>query len=296
MGRPLGRILLLFALFFAVPAGAQDSLALHYAPAGEFAVAYRDLGSGDRPLVLVHGWACDHTFWRYQIPFLARQGRVIALDLPGHGWSTKPKVSYTPEVFVEALRAVMDDAGVSQGVLVGHSMGGALCRTFAQRYPHRVAGLVLADPALVRAPADPQKREEFAQMMKGLVTSLTTGPEARDNVRSFIEGMFVPETPEAVRRLVLDKMLGTAPYVRDSAMVNFLHLPTREEGLPTYVPTLALFGAETVRAEGEGLEEDLRRLFPHLTYEVWPGVSHFYMLEAPDRLNDRLAAFAASLP
>lgn len=288
---------LLCALLLAVPAaGAQNPLVPHYAPAGDFAVAYRDLGSGDRPLVLVHGWTCDHTFWRYQIPFFARQGRVIALDLPGHGWSTKPKVAYTQDAFVESLRAVLDAAGVSRAVLAGHSMGGAICRSFALRYPHRVAGIVLVDPALIRVPEDFQKRREMAHMLETVAASLAPGPDYQERVRSFIEGMFVPETPETVRRLVLEKMMGTAPYVRDSSMEYFLRLPLWEGQRPVYAPTLAIFGAESARSEGPDFESDLRRLFPHLTYEIWPGVSHFYMLEVPDRLNDRMAAFLKDLP
>ena len=286
---------LLFALCLAHPAGAQNPLALHYAPSGEFAVAYRDMGSGDRPLVLVHGWACDHTFWRYQMPFFAARGRVIALDLPGHGWSTKPKVPYTQEIFVESLRAVLDTAEVSQAVLAGHSMGGGICRAFALRYPHRVAGIVLVDPAIIRVPEDLQKRKEMSHLLETVAASLAPGPDSRERVQAFIEGMFVPETPAPVRRLVLEKMLGTAPYVRDSAMEYFLRLPLWEGSRPVYAPTLGIFGAESARAEGPEFESDLHRLFPHLTYEVWPGVSHFYMLEVPDRLNERLETFLATL-
>ena len=60
--------------------------------------------------------------------------------------------------------------------------------------------------------------------------------------------------------------------------------------------SLLRYCAESARAEGPEFESDLHRLFPHLTYEVWPGVSHFYMLEVPDRLNERLETFLATLP
>jgi hypothetical protein len=58
-------------------------------------VHYRSYGSGREAIVFIHGWTCNLTFWNGQIPELSKRTRVLAVDLPGHGESDKPQVSYT---------------------------------------------------------------------------------------------------------------------------------------------------------------------------------------------------------
>jgi len=99
------------------------------------------------PLVFVHGLSSTMGFWEYQLPHFAEERRVLALDLPGYGMSGKPDAPYTPPWFSEVLLAWMDQLGLDQVIVVGHSMGGQVALTFALAHPDRVAGLVLAAPA-----------------------------------------------------------------------------------------------------------------------------------------------------
>ena len=69
-------------------------------------------GEGEKTLLFIHGWSCDTTFWKSQINYFKKNYRVIAIDLPGHGKSSKPKINYTFDLFSEAVKKVIDDAGV----------------------------------------------------------------------------------------------------------------------------------------------------------------------------------------
>src|SRR5215211_4729672 len=91
-----------------------DGAKIHYQSYG---------GNGKDAFVLVHGWSSNLEAWGHQIPDLARRSRVIALDLPGHGKSDKPQLTYTMDHFAAAIDAVMRDAKVERAVLLGHSMG-----------------------------------------------------------------------------------------------------------------------------------------------------------------------------
>src|SRR5690349_11963143 len=84
-------------------------------------IHYQSWGQGSDAFVLVHGWSSNLTAWSYQIPELAKRGRVIALDLPGHGQSDKPQLAYKMDHFAAAIDAVMKDAKVEHAVLLGHS-------------------------------------------------------------------------------------------------------------------------------------------------------------------------------
>jgi pimeloyl-ACP methyl ester carboxylesterase len=92
-------------------------------------VHYESYGKGSDAVISIHGWTCDHTFWRGQAPIYETH-RALLVDLPGRGQSEKPDVAYTHERFARATNAVMRDAGVDHAVLVGHSMGGPVALTF----------------------------------------------------------------------------------------------------------------------------------------------------------------------
>ena len=79
---------------------------------------YEEAGSGDPPLVFVHGWCCDHTYFQPQFDHFKSSHRVIAVDLRGHGQSDKPQISYTMDLFADAIDAVMRDAKVEHAQAV----------------------------------------------------------------------------------------------------------------------------------------------------------------------------------
>ena len=64
---------------------------------------YAEAGSGEPPVLLVHGWTCDHTAMVPLFTYFRRSHRVITVDLRGHGESDKPEQDYTMAVFADDL-------------------------------------------------------------------------------------------------------------------------------------------------------------------------------------------------
>ncbi|BBX00041.1 hypothetical protein BST36_23580 [Mycolicibacterium moriokaense] len=107
-------------------------------------VHYVDIGTGP-PVVLIHGQGAAWQWWLRVIPVLAKDTRIIAIDLAGFGES-EPVAS--GDVFAEQVATVvglLDHLRIAAATLVGHSMGGLVAQRAACDHPDRVAGLLLID-------------------------------------------------------------------------------------------------------------------------------------------------------
>ena len=127
---------------------------------GDIDVHYVEAGSGT-PLVLVHGLGGSWADWDYQIAPFGEHYRVLAPDLRGFG--DTPIGTKGPGVmqFVEDLRRFLDAIGVESCLLVGHSMGGAVCLQFALQYPQRVQRLVITNSVPGFRPRTPRQHFEI---------------------------------------------------------------------------------------------------------------------------------------
>ncbi|MFA6448726.1 MAG: alpha/beta hydrolase [bacterium] len=112
---------------------------------------YYEAGKGE-PVVMVHGFlGCGYT-WRKNIPALTAAGyHVFAPDLPGFGFSGKPRdIEYNYKTFADALNRFLDAKGVKRATLIGNSMGGGVSIRFALDYPDRINKLILVDASGIK--------------------------------------------------------------------------------------------------------------------------------------------------
>ena len=125
----------------ADPTGGEHTVAT----ADGATIAYDVRGSGSPALVFVHCWACNRAFWREQLDVFAADHTVLALDLPGHGASGRDRASWTLDAYADDVVRVVDDAGLDEVVLIGHSMGGPVSLLAAARLGERARGVVCVD-------------------------------------------------------------------------------------------------------------------------------------------------------
>ena len=250
-------------------------------------VHYESYGKGQEAVVFIHGWTCDLTFWHGQAPFYEKH-RTLLVDLPGHGQSAKPEVTYTQERFARAIDAVMREAGVTRATLVGHSMGGPVAITFLRLFPARTKSLVLVDAYVPEAPKDDAERDRQKAQIEPFLRSLGE-PNYKPTVQKMIEGMFSSKTMPAQRDEIRGKMMATPQHVLTSAMQGMFALEAPKPGETYSLPVMAIMSAGNARP---GFEERLRKIFPNLSkYEAWEGSGHFLMMESPDRFNRALEDF-----
>jgi pyruvate dehydrogenase E2 component (dihydrolipoamide acetyltransferase) len=142
-----------FVAGFAVPepaaeAADADTVRPPEVEAAGLRLRYLELGEGGSvPVLLLHGFGADLNTWMFTQPALADGRRVIALDLAGHGGSTKEVGTGNAERLTEAVESAAGALGVERMHLVGHSMGGAVAASLALRRPELAATLTLISSA-----------------------------------------------------------------------------------------------------------------------------------------------------
>ena len=243
-------------------------------------IHYEDHGKGREAIILIHGWTGDLSFWRGQIPDLSKRARVIAVDLPGHGQSDKPQITYSMELFARAVDAVMQDAGVDRAVLVGHSMGTPVARQFYRKSPQKTLGLVIVDGPL---------RPFFDKKMMDAFIAPLRGPNYKVEAAGFIDGMMGPEVTPALREQIKTSMLSTPQHVAISAMGEGMADESIWKQDTVNVPVLAVLAKSAFWPADN--EQFFRTIVPNLDYQMWNGVSHFLMMEKPKEFNDAVIAF-----
>lgn len=104
---------------------------------------YAKRGDGGETVILIHGFGGDLDNWLFNIDALGEAATVYALDLPGHGLSTKKLDNPGLAAMTLALSGFMDKLGIAGAHLVGHSMGGAIAMNLAADFPAKVKSLTL---------------------------------------------------------------------------------------------------------------------------------------------------------
>jgi pimeloyl-ACP methyl ester carboxylesterase len=242
-------------------------------------VHYKDAGKGRDAVVFVHGWSCDLSFWRFQVPDFEGRAHLILVDLPGHGKSDKPQVAYSPDLFARALDAVLRDAGVEGAVLVGHSNGTPVIRQFYRLFPGRTRALVIVDGGLRPFWKDRAQFDSFVARFRG--------SDYRAQAGQLIDGMTATTRAE-LREGIKAIMLSTPQHVMISSFAEIGDARLWEAD-PIKVPVLMVLAKQPFWSEE--YEAFVRGLIPDLDYHVMDGVSHFLMMDKPDAFNALLAGF-----
>ncbi|MEO1702699.1 MAG: alpha/beta hydrolase [Pseudomonadota bacterium] len=156
-----GFVLLIFACLVVLAAFTRFQVWLierQHPPIGSFLTAnntklhYLDIEpeapTSIPPIVFLHG-ASGNLNDQHMIfePLLRRRARLIFIDRPGHGYSSRgPKSNAYPDGQAATIAALLDELGIEKAIIVGHSFGGAITATFALNHPDKTAGTIFLSP------------------------------------------------------------------------------------------------------------------------------------------------------
>lgn len=243
---------------------------------------YESHGGGDA-VVFAHGRGGNRLSWWQQIPAFAHRYRCIVFDQRGFGQSPDAPDGPGKAAFVDDLRALLDHLGIRAAHLVGQSMGGLTTLGFALAYPERTGALVLA--GTTGGIADPAVQAAFK--MRG---TLPTDVTARALSASFRRN-------EAAKTVLFTAIGAVSPPERDpnASLFGGEEGRTASDLARFTVPTLFIVGSEDLITPPHVVEA-AAKCIPGSEVQVVDGSGHSTYYEQPERFNDLVLKFFASIP
>ncbi len=241
-------------------------------------IAYEVRGTGDVALVFIHGWACDRAYWRGQLKAFAGDYRVVALDLGGHGQSSKDRETWSIAGLGGDVEAVADKLGLERMILVGHSMGGPVALEAARRMSGRVIGVVGVDTLHDVTMKPPQ--EMMDQIQKQYETDFG------GTMTTFIRSMFSKDAEPTLVHWVAKRASAVDPGPALAFFRDFPNLDLEEMLAAAGVPVRCINAAPT--ASNPETQVETNRRFGDFDATLMEGVGHFLQLEKRDEFNGLL--------
>jgi pimeloyl-ACP methyl ester carboxylesterase len=253
----------------------------------------RDSGPRDAPaLLLLHGFGASLHTWQPWAEALSQHDRVIRVDLPGSGLSPPdPSGVYTDARSEQILLTLLDQLGLAQVTLIGHSIGGRIAWRVAARHPERVARLVLIAPDGFASPGfEYGKAPEVPASFK-LMTHVLPKPLLR---MSLAPAYADPEAlSDGLTQRYFD--LIRAPGARAALLARMQQTvlsDPRPQLRQITAPTLLLWGEQDAMIPFANSADYLAAL-PHARLVALPGVGHLPQEEQMARGLAALQSFLA---
>ncbi|MEA2896303.1 MAG: hypothetical protein QOJ84_1918 [Bradyrhizobium sp.] len=255
------------------------------------------------PIVMIHGASSNLQSMRPLGDLLAKNRRVILIDRPGHGWSTRGDLeNSTPAMQAKMIVEALDKLGLSGAIVVVHSLAGALGALLALDYPQRVAGLVMLAPVaypwpggvgwynkVVTTPAIGPLLAYTITLPLGLVLS---EPGAR--------GVFLPQTMPAgfVKDSATPLLLRPRELLANAWDLVTLKAAVAEQA-PRYgnikAPVVVITGDTDTTVSPSIHSRRLAATVPNAKLIVLPGVGHMVQYAAPELVVREIEAMIADL-
>jgi len=268
---------------------------------GNVDLAYIEQGQGPQTILLIHGLGSYARAWTKNIEVLAKTHRVIAVDLPGYGHSSKAYYEYSMSFNADVLRHLIQELGLGSVIVAGHSMGGQIAMTMALESPEMVAKLILISPAGF---------ERFNEGESAWMKNVMTLELVRDTpVRAIAKNVSINfyEFPQDAAWMITDRIqLRGASDFEDYCYAVSKNVEGMLRGIvwdkldQISQPTLVLFGANDAlipnRFLHPGWTKDIAEIaeqIPNSTVKVIPKCGHFVQLDAPETANQMILEFIA---
>ena len=272
---------LLFVLipFLILSGCACNELSLRHDVALSFdseRIAYDVVGKGKTALIFIHGWSCDGRYWQNQIPVFAKEYKVVAIDLAGHGHSSLDRSEFSMLSFANDVKAIIDKENIDRAILIGHSMGGGVIAEAAKLMPDKVIGIVGIDTLQNVAERIPQR--QIDEMVKPFEADFKSA------TKRFVSPMFPKGTDQQLMNWVKEDMSSAPKEIALNAFRNYLGQYVNGEAATVFkditIPVLSI----NAKLWPTAPLENKKHIKNYYLFYI-EDTGHFPMLEKPEEFN-----------
>lgn len=266
-------------------------------------IAYVDEGEGPA-IILIHGLGSYIPAWKKNISSLSKQYRVIALDLPGYGKSSKEAEEYSIPFFAKTVADLQQKLGIKNAVWAGHSMGGQIALRGALEYPQKINRLILLAPAGFE-----RFTEQEGAMMKNFVTPQSIQATPDSLIRQTFKATFY-DFPEEAQFMIEDRVTirnaeNFEGYARAYAgsVQAMLDDPVFDKLSTIQLQTLIVFGKQDMLIPNRQFHTDLtpkkvaksgHDQLPNSELKMIDKAGHFVHFEQSGKVNKAILQFLNS--
>jgi pimeloyl-ACP methyl ester carboxylesterase len=247
-------------------------------------IEYHVYGHGEPAVVLIHGWACNSSYWRAQLADLESRYTTVTLDLAGHGASGRNRSDWSMARYGEDVAAVVHHLPNRQIVLVGHLMGGPVALEAAPLVGDRLIGIIGVDTFTSLGLPPPPRREVDMQI----------APFRSDfigEMHRFVPLLFTKTADPTFVRKVADDMAREPPRIAIATLLGLNSMDFATLLPRIHVPIIAI-DSDSGRPVNEAR---VRKLVPRFRLIMVRSSGQFLMLENPRAFNPILLHEIATL-
>jgi pimeloyl-ACP methyl ester carboxylesterase len=260
-----------------------------------------ELGEGGQAIVFVHGLSGSWPNWLEQLPVLARDHRVLAVDLPGFGHSPMPEGEVSISGYARLLEGLLRKREIDAAVVVGNSMGGFIGAELAISVPERVERLVLVsaaglsthnEPRAVRATPTLRRLERILAATTAWAASKSEEITRRPRLRAAVMNVVVRHPSRLPGPIAAEQVRGAGKPGFFGALQAVLDYDVRERLAEIACPTLIVWGEKDLLISARDADV-FAELIADSRKVVFPDTGHMAMLERPQAFNALLEEFLA---
>ncbi len=254
-----------------------------YVKVGENKIRYLVGGGSNGNIVLIHGIGGFAERWSTVIPLLSKKYRVIALDLPGYGYSDKPSIDYTPEFFSKFVFDFLDSIGIRKTNMIGTSLGGQIVVECAITQNKMIEKIVLVAPSGMMKSSTPTLD---AYSMAALYPSY-------DTVKTAYEMMTGSNkvSTEAIEEFIKRMTQPNAKMAFMSTLLALKNVPPITDRLSNIVvPTLLIWGKHDTLIPVK-YANDFASLIKNCQLEIMENCGHTPHIEEPAKFSQIVLNF-----
>jgi pimeloyl-ACP methyl ester carboxylesterase len=267
-----------------------------------------DIGARDAaspPILMIHGASSNLEAMRQPLGEMlaSRNHRVILIDRPGHGWSTRARLEdSTPAIQGRMIDEALEKLGIDRAVLVVHSWSGALGARMALDYPQRVAGLVMLAPVAYPWPGGVGWYNRLATMpvIGPLLAYTITLPLGYFLAEPGARNVFLPQLmPEDfIRDTATPLLLRPREFLANARDLVTLKAAVAEQS-PRYAdikaPATVISGELDKTVSTDRHSRPFAKAVPRAKLIVLPDVGHMIQNAAPELVISEIEAMIGKL-